>query len=214
MKVLESSPARYDRGMQLLTLGQLSRVHRDITDRVAAGDRVLDIGCGTGALAARLAQRGASVVAIDVSPEMLDRAAGRLEEAGMAGRVALRELGVAELDRFEAGAFDVVTGVLVFSELSNDEVAYTLEACERVLDTGGRLMVADEVMPASLLGRIGTWLLRLPFAVLAFVLAQSTTRRVAGLRARMEAAGFEVVAEKRYLLGTLRLYLASVTSQH
>ena len=46
MKVLESSPARYDRGMRLLTLGRLERVHRDIAAQVARDDRVLDIGNG------------------------------------------------------------------------------------------------------------------------------------------------------------------------
>jgi ubiquinone/menaquinone biosynthesis C-methylase UbiE len=51
MKVLESAPERYDRGMRLLTLGRLERVHRDIAAWVSAGDRVLDLGCGTGALA-------------------------------------------------------------------------------------------------------------------------------------------------------------------
>jgi ubiquinone/menaquinone biosynthesis C-methylase UbiE len=44
MKVLESAPERYERGMRILTLGRLERVRRDIAARLSAGDRVLDLG--------------------------------------------------------------------------------------------------------------------------------------------------------------------------
>ena len=43
-----------------------------------SGRRVLDAGCGTGALAVELARRGASVVAVDLSPTLLDVARERL----------------------------------------------------------------------------------------------------------------------------------------
>ena len=55
MKVLESAPQRYERGMRMLTLGRLERMRQEVLEQVSAGDRVLDIGCGTGALAAMLA---------------------------------------------------------------------------------------------------------------------------------------------------------------
>ncbi|GIT91378.1 magnesium protoporphyrin IX methyltransferase [Jannaschia pagri] len=54
----------------------LSRLPDDLT-----GARVLDAGCGTGAKAAELARRGADVVAVDISPKLLDIAAKRLPEA-------------------------------------------------------------------------------------------------------------------------------------
>src|SRR4051794_18889003 len=47
------------------------------------GQRVLDAGCGTGALAVEAARRGAEVVAIDLSPTLVDLA--RERTAGMAG---------------------------------------------------------------------------------------------------------------------------------
>lgn len=51
-----------------------------------AGARVLDAGCGTGAMAVELARRGADVVAIDLSPTLIGHAAERLP-AGLPGRV-------------------------------------------------------------------------------------------------------------------------------
>ena len=68
MKVLESAPQRYERGMRVLTLGRLEQVRQDIAARVSAGARVLDIGCGTGVFARQLAGRAEHVLAIDLSP--------------------------------------------------------------------------------------------------------------------------------------------------
>ena len=62
----------------------LSRLPDDLR-----GARVLDAGCGTGSKTARLAARGAQVVAVDVSPKLLDVAADRLDPA-LAGRVTFR----------------------------------------------------------------------------------------------------------------------------
>jgi len=50
------------------------------------GARVLDAGCGTGAMAAELAVRGASVTAVDISPRLLDIAEARMP-AGLPGKV-------------------------------------------------------------------------------------------------------------------------------
>ncbi|HIP97540.1 MAG TPA: methyltransferase domain-containing protein, partial [Anaerolineae bacterium] len=98
MKVLESAPERYDRGMSILTLGRLERARRDVAALIEPGWRVLDIGCGTGALAVLMARRGAQVVGIDIAPPMLAIAARRVRQAGLEERVELRELGAVELD--------------------------------------------------------------------------------------------------------------------
>ncbi len=54
----------------------LSRLPQDLR-----GARVLDAGCGTGAMAAELAQRGAKVIAVDISPQLIDIAKRRLHPA-------------------------------------------------------------------------------------------------------------------------------------
>lgn len=209
MKVLESAPKRYERGMCLLTLGRLSRVYDDIGARLVPGDRVLDLGCGTGALAVQLARQGCQVTGVDISPSMLTQAIRRVCEAGFEDQVTLQELGAVDLDSaFEDGRFDAVVSTLVFSELSDDEIWYTLAECQRVLRPGGQLLVADEVLPASALGRIATFLFRLPFTVAAFVLTQNTTHRVAELGGRIKGAGFRIVDLERYLAGTLQLFVA------
>jgi magnesium-protoporphyrin O-methyltransferase len=54
----------------------LAQLPRDLT-----GTRVLDAGCGTGALAFELAARGADVVGIDISPQLIDIANKRTPDA-------------------------------------------------------------------------------------------------------------------------------------
>jgi demethylmenaquinone methyltransferase/2-methoxy-6-polyprenyl-1,4-benzoquinol methylase len=209
MKVLETAPERYERGMRLLTLGRLQRVYRDIAASLGRGDRVLDLGCGPGELAVLLARGGCQVTGIDVSPQLLRLAAHRAREAGVADRVSLREVGAVELDTaFPAASFDAVVSTLVFSELSPDEMVYTLSGCRRILRGEGLLLVADEILPDSLLGRVATLLFRLPFVVLAYLFTQNTTRRVSSLRQRLEGAGFRVLAVHCYLAGTLQLFQA------
>jgi len=209
MKVLESAPRRYEWGMHLLTLGRLGRVRQDIAVRVNAGDRVLDVGCGTGVLAVVLARKGARVTGIDIAPPILGQAAQRVREEGLEDLVELKELGAVDLDAVCTSAcFDVVVSALVFSELSDEEIRYVLAECLRILRPGGELLVADEVLPDSTLGKLGTWLFRLPFAIATFVLTQNTTRRITGLNTRMARAGFRIVTTKSYLLGTLKLVVA------
>ncbi len=209
MKVLESAPERYERGMRLLTLGRIERVRTDIAARLRPGSRVLDLGCGTGALAVQLARKDCQVTGVDISLPMLARAARRVRQAGLEERVTLRQLGAVNLDTaFEDGVFEAVVSTLVFSELSDDEITYTLAECRRVLKSGGQLLIADEVLPGSVLGRIVTFLSRLPFVLAAFVLTQNTTHRVAGLGNRVEEAGFRILDIGSYLAGTLQLLTA------
>jgi ubiquinone/menaquinone biosynthesis C-methylase UbiE len=195
--------------MRVLTLGRIERVRNDIAARLRPDSRVLDLGCGTGALAVQLARKGCQVTGVDISLPMLAQAARRVRHASLEGKVNLRQLGAVNLDTaFEDGSFDAVVSILVFSELSDDEIAYTLAECRRVLNSGGQLLIADEVLPGSVLGRTATFLFRLPFALAAFVLTQNTTHRVAGLGLRVEEAGFRLLDVGSYLAGTLQLFVA------
>ena len=77
----------------------LSRLPQDL-----AGRRVLDAGCGTGAMTEELARRGAEVVAIDISPALVEIAARRLPEA-LAPRVTFAS---GDMLAADLGSFDHV----------------------------------------------------------------------------------------------------------
>lgn len=72
------------------------------------GARLLDAGCGTGALAVAAAERGADVLAIDLSPTLVDLARDRLPDRVGAGRVDFR---VGDLSDPALGAFDFVVAM-------------------------------------------------------------------------------------------------------
>ncbi|MCU1305420.1 MAG: hypothetical protein JWN45_115 [Acidobacteriaceae bacterium] len=69
----------------------------------------LDLGCGTGATAVRLARLGIHVTLLDSSPAMLDIAKRSAQEAGISGKIELKLGDAAELTNlFPAGSFDVI----------------------------------------------------------------------------------------------------------
>jgi len=160
MKIFEEAPRKFDRWMQLLTLGRLHEIREEIAcGAVAPEAKVLEIGCGPGTLAVRLAERGARVVGIDTSDEMLAVARKKLDSNGRASRLEFRKLSALEIeDSFAAGSFDHVIGILVLSELtSEDEIDCVLLQSGRLLGPSGQLILADEVEPK---GTLLSWLFR------------------------------------------------------
>ncbi len=73
-----------------------------------SGRRILDAGCGTGALAADLAARGADVVAIDLSPKLVELARARIPERIGRGRVTFR---AGDMLKGAEGRFDHVVAM-------------------------------------------------------------------------------------------------------
>jgi len=196
MKVLESAPSRYDRGISLITLGRVSQAYDRLASRIDDGWKVLDIGCGTGAMTLRATQRSARVVGIDVNSQMLEIARQRLEGKGLLDRAELREQGVAELSGESEAQYDAVTSGLVFSELTENERVYALRQIRRLLKAGGLLLIADETVPSGWLKRILHWLVRLPLLVITYILTQTSTGAIRNLPEMILEAGF-VIEEKR-----------------
>jgi ubiquinone/menaquinone biosynthesis C-methylase UbiE len=198
MKILESQPRRYDRGVDWLSLGRAGEIRRRIVkDHVGEGTRVLEIGTGTGALALLAARKGARVLGFDISAPMLEVARARVREAGLGERIELREMGVAGMDALPGESFDLVTAVLVFSELTPEERSYALRQAMRVLRPGGRLVIADEALPRKPLSRALYHAVRFPLKVLTFALTQTATHPAEGLEQATAAEGFKVVESER-----------------
>ncbi|MEB3750424.1 class I SAM-dependent DNA methyltransferase [Geobacillus icigianus] len=102
------------------------------------GRRVIDIGCGTGELAIRLAKDGWQVAGVDLSAQMLSIAQEKAEAAGV--HVPLFEQNMAELD-----GFSDLDGALVFCDALNylmneEDVQTTFAAVSRALGAGGLLL--------------------------------------------------------------------------
>lgn len=210
MKILESQPDRYDRGIAWLSFGQADKAKKKIVDEnVKEGMKILEIGSGTGTLAVLAAKKGARVTGFDVSPGMLEVARNKVEAEGLADKVELHEMGVAGMDKLEDESFDLVVSTLVFSELSNDEQAYALKNAYRILKPEGRLAIADEAKPERLLNKILHQAVRVPLLIVTFVLTQTSTSAVSGLEDLVARAGFKIEKVERSALESF-LYLIAI----
>lgn len=110
---------------------------------VAAGARVLDAGCGSGAVArdvARRVGRTGRVVGLDPSPALLAVAAELLEREGLADAIELR-LGDARALPFPDADFDVVLAVTTLAHVPGAERA--IPELVRVARPGGRVGIFD-----------------------------------------------------------------------
>ncbi len=214
MRWLEATPERYDTGMRVVTLGRVTALHEAVSAAAVPrpGCTVLEVGCGTGAVTARMVTRGARVTALDQNAEMLERARLRLGalDGEAASRVEWLERTGAEIDALPAQGFDSVVFSLCLSEMSTDGRRYVLAAARDRLRAGGRVVAADEVR-ATGTGRVLQALIRGPQALLGWLLAGSVSRPVADLRNELERAGLRVVSEQHWLGGTLALYVAEPT---
>jgi ubiquinone/menaquinone biosynthesis C-methylase UbiE len=202
MKILESRPSRYDKGINILTGGHAKRIKRKIVDRwIRPGLEILDIGCGTGELLELAARAGARVSGIDISEGMLSIAQNRIKKIEALGKNKLYHAGVIELDRlFDDKSFDVVTSTLVFSELYTAERQWAYTEIRRILHDSGLFILAGEVRPNSIVKRFLHFLVRLPLAIVTYLIAQTGTRAVPDMAGELTRAGFEVLGEQRSLL--------------
>ena len=105
------------------------------------GWTVLDVACGPGLVTAALAPHVRSVVAFDLTPEMLQKAQQRCEAAGL-GNVSFRQ-GSAMALPFDGGSFDCVVTRLSLHHF--EDPAPPLAEMARVLRPGGKFVVADVV---------------------------------------------------------------------
>ena len=208
MKWLETSPKDYDRGIRILTLGRLGRLkERIVQDYVRPGRRVLEIGCGTGTLTARMAERGAMVTGIDASPRMLAEAEKKVAGGSWKERVTLKYMDAALIgDRLPPGSFDLIVSTLVFSELPPAEQEYVLEACGKLLAPGGRILIADEVLPANGAARLVYYLVRWPLVLLTWLLTRTSTAALRNFENLVNAVGLRLRVARSYLGGSLILY--------
>jgi SAM-dependent methyltransferase len=101
---------------------------------VRAGQRVLDVGCGTGVVALTAARTGATVIGADLTPALLESARRNAELANLA--VTFEEADVEALP-FAAASFDVV--VSQFGHMFGPRPEVTIAEMLRVLKPGGTL---------------------------------------------------------------------------
>ncbi|MAL03738.1 MAG: ubiquinone biosynthesis protein UbiE [Arenimonas sp.] len=106
------------------------------------GERVLDLGCGTGTLLLALAKAapGAILTGLDADPAILVLAAAKIEAAGAQARLLP---GRSDALPLPDGRFDLAVSTLFFHHLQPREKHRAVQELRRILRPGGRLVIAD-----------------------------------------------------------------------
>lgn len=197
----------YDRWIGLVTGGR-DRVVRALALReVHPGDRLLDVGCGTGSLAIDAACAGAQVTAVDRSVAMLAVAREKAARAGVT--VDFREGDAAAPAAPGDGGFDVAAATFVLGELSRDEATLAVRRMAEAVRPGGRVIIADEEAPASAVARAASAVPRALLGIVAFFVLQqyAPTRRHPWHRL-LEDAGLVVTPGGTKRVGSLVVIVA------
>jgi len=136
-------PRRYDRMGAVLSLGQDPRWRRALVAAIdpRPGLRVLDVATGTGLVAFELAERGASVVGLDQSEEMLAVARERVGDRVTFVRGEAERLPFAD-EEFEALTFTYLLRYV-------DDRAATMRELARVVKPGGRIGMVEFGVPGA-----------------------------------------------------------------
>jgi demethylmenaquinone methyltransferase / 2-methoxy-6-polyprenyl-1,4-benzoquinol methylase len=137
----------YDRYARLLSFGQDPRWRRFLVSRVPqSAGRVLDVATGTAAVAIELARAAPArtVVGVDQSPEMLAAGRARVERAGLADRIELRESRAESLP-FGDGEFDALTFTYLLRYV--DDPLATMRELARVVKPGGVIAMLEFDVP-------------------------------------------------------------------
>ena len=121
--------------------------------QLQAGQRVLDLGCGTGTLAimVKRAQPGVEALGLDADPRMLKAARAKAAREGVAIRF---DQGMAFALPYPDASFERVLSSLMIHHLKTPDKEKTAREVQRVLKPGGRLHVVDFGRPRSPYGRL------------------------------------------------------------
>lgn len=123
----------------------LRPLHLELRSLIRENQTVLDIACGTGALAFLMSEKASRVVGIDLSNAMID-AANKVKEKKRLGNVDFFQMDAANLEQFHDGEFDVSTVSMAIHQFPQELCPVILIELKRISD---EIIIADYAYPFS-----------------------------------------------------------------
>jgi ubiquinone/menaquinone biosynthesis C-methylase UbiE len=167
-RTLDYAAGIYDLFEPMCMLGKETEINNLVLSLLEIKDfqRILDLGCGTGVLSAKIAEKlsadaGGLSMGIDAAGKMIE---GARKKRG--SRICRFEVAAAENLPFDDESFDSVVSTMFFHHIQLDLKEKAFSEAFRVMRPGGRLIVADMHIPTTFLGaltsHISRWMLFQP----------------------------------------------------
>ncbi|CDN86813.1 MULTISPECIES: SAM-dependent methyltransferase [Hydrogenophaga] len=133
------SCAYFENGDETLDQAQVKKIDHILRKiRLQPGQRLLDIGCGWGALVLRAAQQfGAQCVGVTLSQNQFDLATERVKRAGLQDRIQIR---LQDYRDVKDGPFDRITSVGMFEHVGLDNLVPYFQKIRQLLKPDGWAM--------------------------------------------------------------------------
>ncbi len=130
------SCAYFERESTTLAQAQIAKIDYSLRKlRVKPGERLLDIGCGWGALVVRAAQQfGAYVLGVTLSERQVEEARRRIRENGLEERASVERWDYRELP---ATTFDKIVSIGMFEHVGREKLPEYFQSAFRLLKNGG-----------------------------------------------------------------------------
>ncbi|MFX1353086.1 MAG: methyltransferase domain-containing protein [Promethearchaeota archaeon] len=202
MRKLEQEPETYDSNFTTLTKGVNLEVQNWVLDHTNISEAILEIGCGTGVLAAKLALKGNNVLAIDKNFNMINYAMQNYPQEENLNLIY--QIGSFTNMPTENFSKDVVISTFMLSELRPFEQQIFLRNVWKVLKPEGRLIIAAEFVPS------GFWKIPFKFKRWWFRkklrrLRLKSTFLVKWFFNYLEPIGFKISAQKKWKHGSIQV---------
>ncbi len=201
MQRLELEPQTYDIKFSELTGGINDKVQEWVLSKVRSTDLILELGCGTGKLAKKIALKGKEIIAVDKNPKMINHA---LENYSPDSHSNLTyKIGSYQEKDIIPQPKDLIVSTFMISELRPFEQQEFLKYAWNHLKKDGRLLIADEFIPT------GFW--KLIFSLKRWYYKKKLRRlQLKGTQVLkwffnyLEPLGFEIIDQKKWKHGSIQ----------
>jgi ubiquinone/menaquinone biosynthesis C-methylase UbiE len=202
MRKLEEEPETYESEFTALTKGVNIEVQNWILDQINQSESILEIGCGTGVLASKMAQKGNHVIAIDKNVQMINYAMKNYPSNLYGGKLLFQKGSFTDLS-IPSESQDIVVSKFMLSELRPLEQQIFLRNVWKMLKSNGRLILAAEFVPTGfwkLTFKIKRWRYKKKLRRLRL----RSTYLIRWFFKYLEPIGFKINTQKKWKHGSIQ----------
>jgi len=201
----------YDPLFNIISLGKIPTTKKWILRKINPGDKILEIGCGSGWLTCQCAIRGAQVFAVDISVKMLDLAKKRAKKESVYENIQFIKMDF--LNEFNPSIFNTSFDKIIFcfflDIFPDDSMVYQLiKNAQYLLKTKGQLIVADELEIENPITKKIITIIRFPVFKFLEITTNIAYPKMHNYIKLLRKTGFEEIDIKKSFFGYIGLLTA------